>query len=93
MSSDSEDDIWHNTYPKNTHLLLTPDGQDGVLIPMRTETRLPFSYRLQRIKKITVFFPIPPHNFLKFPCVFKEQISIAINDYFQFNPAFKDERF
>jgi hypothetical protein len=70
MSSDSEDDIWHNTYPKNTHLLLTPDGQDGVLIPMRTETRLPFSYRLQRIQKITVFFPHPTPSFFKISMCF-----------------------
>jgi hypothetical protein len=57
MSSDSEDDIWHNTCTKYTHLLLTPDGQDGMLIPMTTGTRLPFSYRLQRIQKNTVLIP------------------------------------
>jgi hypothetical protein len=63
MSSDSEDEAWHITYPKNTHLLLSPGGQEGVLIPMTTETRLPFSYRLQRIqKKIS---PPHPHPFLK----------------------------
>jgi len=72
MSSDSEDDIWHNTYPKNTHLLLTPDGQDGVLIPMRTETRLPFSYRLQRIQKITILIPHPT------PLVFKNRLKICL---------------
>ncbi len=49
MSSDSEDENWHKTYPKNTHLLLTPVGRDGVLIPMTTETKLPFAYRSLRI--------------------------------------------
>jgi hypothetical protein len=45
MTSDSEDDMWYETYPKNTNLLLSPSDQPGVLIPMTTDTKLPHRYK------------------------------------------------
>jgi hypothetical protein len=54
MSSDSEDDSWHDTYPKNTLLLLSPPGQLGVVVPMSTTTRLP--HRVKSGKEVYVIY-------------------------------------
>ncbi len=44
--SDSEDENWIVTYPKNVGLLLNPGGgHNVVLIQMTTKTHLPFPYR------------------------------------------------
>jgi hypothetical protein len=52
--SDSEDENWNNTFPRNVTLLLTPPGYDGVMIPMTTQTRLPYSYRAGKGQYYTV---------------------------------------
>jgi len=43
--TDDEDDMWFNTYRRNTYLLLTPTGHSGVIIPMTEDTKLPHRYR------------------------------------------------
>jgi len=50
--SDSDDEIWHNTFPKDNSLIITPVGRDGLLIAMNKETRLPYSFRLLRILEV-----------------------------------------
>ena len=45
MAAESNDDSWHETYPRETYLLLTPSDQTGVMIHMTPETRLPHRYK------------------------------------------------
>jgi hypothetical protein len=52
--SDSEDEMWHTTYPKTISLLVTPVGQAGVTIAMTTETRLPHSHRAGKGQYFTI---------------------------------------
>jgi hypothetical protein len=47
MSSDSEEENWHETYPKTVNLLLTPAGQTGVMFSITSGTRLPYPYRFE----------------------------------------------
>jgi hypothetical protein len=49
MSSDSEDEIWLETYPRTIGLLINPVGNIAVLIPMTAGTKLPYSYRSIKI--------------------------------------------
>jgi len=57
MSFDSDDETWHETYPKNVSLLLNPvEGGVGALLRMTTETKLPFPYRSKKIYSKTFSF-------------------------------------
>jgi hypothetical protein len=47
MASDSDDEVWHDTYPRNVNLLLTPMNNEGVIVSLTTSTKLPYAYRYE----------------------------------------------
>jgi hypothetical protein len=55
MSSDSEDDQWFDTYPKDILLFLSPPGKLGVVVPMSTKTRLPHRVK-SGVKEVYVIY-------------------------------------